>query len=415
MKIIDGIPVFGVADENTMTQMRTAVKTAERGALMADNHLGYAVPIGGVLAYDEAISPSGVGYDIGCGNRASRLDLKLEVEDRVRWVESKMDQIMGVISFGVGRKNEERVDHDLFDDPAWQIPAVKALRDKAAAQLGTVGSGNHYVDIFEDEEGYVWVGVHFGSRGFGHGIASHYLEQGGAQNGMMAEPLVLSTMSNLGAEYIAAMMLAGRYAYAGRDWVVERVARLLGARITETVHNHHNYAWQETHDGREMWVVRKGATPAFPGQKGFVGGSMGDNAVILEGRDAYSEMMAFDNDTEARLAFDDQIDALFSTVHGAGRAMSRTAAAGKVRKGKRLTEGRISTEYGIKDPWALSTWLRTERGVVLRGAGLDEAPQAYKYLPDVLAEHAATVRILHTLRPLGVAMAGAREFDPYKD
>jgi tRNA-splicing ligase RtcB (3'-phosphate/5'-hydroxy nucleic acid ligase) len=414
MKIIDGIPVFGEADENTMTQMRTAVKGAARGALMADNHLGYAVPIGGVLAYDYAVSPSGVGYDIACGNRASRTDFNFK-DGRMRdeakdfWIRSAMDDIWRTISFGMGRKNAEPVDHELFDDPAWQIPVVRALRDKAAAQLGTVGSGNHYVDLFEDEDGYVWIGVHFGSRGFGHGIATAYLDAGGAQNGMMAEPLVLSTESNLGSEYLEAMELAGRYAYAGRDWVVERVAQLLNVKVTETVHNHHNFAWKETHDGREMWVVRKGATPAYPGQRGFVGGSMGDSAVILEGRGSTVGTQAVSQIAKEQEA------SMFSTVHGAGRAMSRTAAAGKVRRGKLVTEGRISSEFGIKDPWALSTWLRDTRGVVLRGAGLDEAPQAYKRLPDVLAEHAATVRILHALRPLGVAMAGPDVRDPYKD
>jgi tRNA-splicing ligase RtcB (3'-phosphate/5'-hydroxy nucleic acid ligase) len=405
--MVDGIPVFGEADENTLAQMRTAVRTAARGALMADNHLGYAVPIGGVLAYDEAISPSGVGYDIACGNRASKTNIHIsDMEGGRALVETWMNKVAATISFGVGRKNAESVDDDLFDDPAWQIPAVARLRDKAADQLGTVGSGNHYVDIFSDEEGYVWIGVHFGSRGFGHGIATHYLEQGGAQNGMMAEPLVLSTESLLGAEYLAAMRLAGRYAYAGRDWVVERVAKLIGAQITETVHNHHNFAWLEQHEGRQMWVVRKGATPAYPGQRGFVGGSMGDNAVILEGRYAEDAPTGL-----AKLATaNDQIASMYSTVHGAGRLMSRSAAVGK--KGK---PGRIATEHGIKDPWALSSWLRDERGVVLRGAGLDEAPQAYKFLPDVLREHAATVRIVHMLRPLGVAMAGREVRDPYAD
>jgi tRNA-splicing ligase RtcB len=139
---------------------------------------------------------------------------------------------------------------------------------------------------------------------------------------------------------------------------------------------------------------------------------MGDNAVILEG---FTPEMGMDgvkfSDLDAQR---EQEAAMYSTVHGAGRAMSRTAAAGK-RRGKHRTEGLIATEFGIKDPWALSTWLRNERGVVLRGAGLDEAPQAYKYLPDVLAAHAATVRILHTLRPLGVAMAGADVYDPFRD
>ncbi len=403
MKLIDGIPVFGEVEEKTLAQMRTAVKTASRGALMADNHYGYGVPIGGVLAYDEAISPSGVGYDIACGNMAAKTDLNLSDLGIPHtsygwWIEDAMNCIFDTIAFGVGRKNEETVDHDLFDDPAWQLPYLAALRDKAAAQLGTVGSGNHYVDLFVDEGGWLWIGVHFGSRGFGHGVATHALNAGGAGKGMDSEPLVLSVFSDLGNDYLQGMALAGRYAYAGREWVVNRVAQILSVDITETVHNHHNFAWREIHDDRWMWVVRKGATPAYPGQRGFVGGSMGENAVILEG--FTPEFADFD-------ARHEQKAAMYSTVHGAGRIMSRTDATGKNRKGKLIRTPRITRT-------AMDAWL-AEAGVVLRGAGVDEAPQAYKRLPDVLAAHANTVRILHTLRPVGVAMAGADVRDPYKD
>lgn len=346
------------------------------------------------MAMAESVSPTGVGYDIGCGNKAVLTDMPADAA-RAR-IESIMDDIWRMISFGIGRRNAEPVDHDLFDDDAWQIPAVGKLRDKAAQQLGTVGSGNHYVDVLADERDRVWIGVHFGSRGLGHGIATHYLTAGGARDCMHVEPLVLAVRSALGAEYLAAMELAGRYAYAGRDWVCQRVADLLGAHVLDEVHNHHNFAWRELHelDGEEvdLWVVRKGATPAFPGQGGFVGGSMGDISVILEGVD-HEQAAA----------------SLFSTVHGAGRVMSRTAAAGKVnrRTGELIKPGAITEEM-------LSTWLRRER-VVLRGGGLDEAPQAYRRLPQVLDHHAGTIEILHELRPLGVAMAGAKEFDPYKD
>jgi len=186
--------------------------------------------------------------------------------------------------------------------------------------------------------------------------------------------------------------LAGRYAYAGRDWVCSEVARLLGAEILEEVHNHHNFAWRESHDGKDLWVVRKGATPAFPGQKGFVGGSMGDNSVILEG---------VEND-EAQYS-------LYSTVHGAGRAMSRTAARGKINRktGKVISQGAVSREM-------MNAWIHAQ-GVTLRGAGTDEAPQAYKRLPEVLEYHRSSLKILHTLKPMGVAMAGENEFDPFKD
>src|SRR5262249_43435532 len=151
------------------------------------------------------------------------------------------------------------------------------------------------------------------------------------------------------------------YAYAGREWVVERVRRIISGAVTDTVHNHHNYAWRETHEGCDVWVVRKGATPAFPGQRGFVGGSMGDDAMIIEGVES----------PQARAS-------LYSTVHGAGRLFGR-------------------------------------RGVTLIGADLDESPMAYRRLPEVTAQHAGTVKVLHTLRPFAVAMAGTRELDPWQD
>ena len=209
---------------------------------------------------------------------------------------------------------------------------------------------------------------------------------------MDAEPLVFGTETALGHDYLQAMELAGQYAYAGRDWVCKTVARILGARVLETVHNWHNYAWLENHGGQDLWVVRKGSTPAFPGQRGFVGGTMGDNSVILEGVHA-----------------PESVEALHSTVHGAGRAMSRMQARGKVdtRTRKQLTEGAIS-------PHMMSDWLKA-KGVTLRGGGLDEAPQAYKRLDEVLAYHAGSVHIVHTLSPIGVAMAGPETYDPFKD
>ena len=187
------------------------------------------------------------------------------------------------ISFGIGRNNEERVEHALFDDadawrdPTWGLPA------EGGRQLGTVGSGNHYVDLMRDESGFVWIGVHFGSRGLGHTSATRYLKAAGGKDGMNVLPAVIDEDSEIGRRYIAAMQLAGRYPYAGREWVIERVRKIIGGKVTDIVHNHHNYAWREPHRDRDLWVVRKGATPAFPGQRGFIGGSMGDDAVIVEG------------------------------------------------------------------------------------------------------------------------------------
>lgn len=388
MKTLQGVPVWGdPIDESALKQIETCARGAFCAAMMADHHVGYSMPIGGVVAYVDAVSPSGVGYDIACGNKAVRLDVPAaEVESKIKTI---MDDVWRNLEFGIGRKNPTPVDHALFDEDAWDLFPAKTLKDLARSQLGTVGSGNHYVDLFVDEEDQVWVGVHFGSRGFGHKIASHFMEAGGGKDGMFVEPVVLSVRSALGEDYLPQMLLAGHYAYAGRDYVCDQVAKILGAKVLEEVHNHHNFAWKETHGGVEVWVVRKGATPAFPGQKGFVGGSMGDISVILEGIDS-----------------EESKSALYSTVHGAGRVMSRTQAAGKKKKGKRQG-GMITREM-------MQNWVR-RKNVELRGAGTDESPHCYKRLPEVLDQHAATIRILHTLTPIGVAMAGEDEFDPYVD
>ena len=248
-KVADGILVFGEADDRTMAQARRCAEKAERTALMADNHLGYAQPVGGVTAYRDAVSLSGVGFDIACGNKAVLLDIP-EAEARAN-IARFMDEIFNRISFGVGRKNQVRVEAEVLDDALFDEHwlqginpgrSYKTLRDMAAAQLGTVGSGNHYVDIFASERGQVWAGVHFGSRGLGHKITTHFLREAGAQDGIDAEPCVLDLSTEIGQEYMLAMQLAGRYAYAGRDWVCSEVARILGADILREVHNHHNFA-----------------------------------------------------------------------------------------------------------------------------------------------------------------------------
>jgi tRNA-splicing ligase RtcB (3'-phosphate/5'-hydroxy nucleic acid ligase) len=286
----------------------------------------------------------------------------------------------------------------------------RKLHKLAVEQLGTVGSGNHYVNVMEDEEGRIWVGVHFGSRGFGHRTASGFLAlaQGlafdaKAKEGEMDSPPVLfEADSDLGQSYVSAMELAGEYAYAGRDVVVAKVLEILGAEATHEVHNHHNFAWREQHFGRDYWVIRKGCTPARPGQEGFVGATMGDESVILEGVGG----------REAE-------ESLFSTVHGAGRVMSRSQAAGRFRRrtirrnGKKV---RVEEQVkpGVVDWPAVQRRLR-EQGIVLVGGGADEAPEVYKRLPEVLEAHAGSVRVKHRLRPLGVAMAGRDVYDPYKD
>lgn len=391
------IVIYGEHEPDTILQMNK-VCSDERvlyGVLCADGHLGYSVPVGGVLAYEGFINVNGVGFDIGCGNKAVRLDCDA---DEVKGdIYRNMNEIQKHISFGIGRNNNEKVEHELFDDPVWgDIDLLRGLRDKAISQLGTVGSGNHYVDVFVDESDRVWVGVHFGSRGLGHSICTHFIKAAGGKDGIHAESVVLDENSDLGQQYLKCMELAGRYAYAGRDWVCNRVSGILRGNIVEEVHNHHNYAWKERHFGKDLWVIRKGATPAFPSQRGFVGGSMGDISVILEGvgQEPTDEL---------------QSKSLYSTVHGAGRHMSRTQAKGKTdrRTGRQLTEGLIKREDH-------DAWMKRAK-VELRGGDLDESPYAYKRIETVLEAHNSTANVLHTLTPVGVCMADSRAFDPYKD
>ena len=406
--------VFGTHDPATIAQLEDVRSRAADAALMADGHVGYVMPIGGVAAYREQVSVVGVGFDIACGNAAIRTDLTLTQlgdsrEEAQRTLSGLADEIAATVSFGIGRRNQADdapVDDPLFEDATWDAVPHKhrrALRDKARAQLGTVGSGNHYVDVFADDTATIWVGVHFGSRGFGHTIASSFIAMGqGKEWGQHApeREILLDLGAPMGHDYWHLMNLAGRYAYAGREWVARKVVELLGATELELVHNHHNFAWRETHGGEDLIVVRKGATPAFPDQRGFIGGSMGDDAVIVRG--------VSPNAVAPEVA-ESQRAALCSTVHGAGRVMSRTQAAGKRNRktGKVLTAGRVSAEM-------MQEWV-SAKGVILRGGGLDESPHVYRRLPDVLAAQEGTVEVLHTLRPLVVVMAGENEFDPYKD
>lgn len=315
MKKVDEIVIFGeLESQETFEQIKTCAKDAYKACLMADHHLGYSMPIGGVVAYENKISPSGVGFDIACGNKAVLLDVPAsEVKTNIKKI---MDDIYSQISFGVGRNNDEPVEHPMFEkngDPAWDIPEILELKRKALNQLGTIGSGNHYVDIFEDELNRIWVGCHFGSRGLGHSIATHFLKAGG-KDAIMAEPTVFDVNSDLGAQYILGMNLAGRYAYAGRV-----MGRMEAA-------------------GKKKWM--------------------------------------------------------------------------RVKEGERkqqvvVREGKISRQM-------MMDWI-TPMGVELRGAGTDESPHCYKRLPEVLKAQGATIELEHILTPLGVAMAGADEFDPYKD
>jgi tRNA-splicing ligase RtcB len=399
------LTIFGehLIDEKSVKQILNCIGEEDIAVLTADAHYGYAHPIGGAIAYKNHISLSGVGFDIACGNMAVRTTV---MADDIT-VPKIMDEIYRRISFGVGRPNNEPANHEVFDKirTADFAPQRKML-DLAVEQLGTVGSGNHFVDLFKDDEGYLWIGVHFGSRGFGHKTTTGFiaLSQGlgfndRAKEGPMdGKPILFDLQSQLGQDYIAAMNLAGDYAYAGREMVVNKVLEILDTKeVTFSVHNHHNFAWQEEHFGETYWVVRKGCTPAFPGQMGFIGANMEDSSVVIRGKDTMLSR-----------------EGLFSTVHGAGRVMSRTQAAGK-RKWKRTRDGNQPhiVSKGLVDFDAVQERLRNK--VVLRGAGADEAPECYKDLEEVLDAQGDTIEVIHRLQPIGVAMAAAHTYDPYKD
>jgi tRNA-splicing ligase RtcB len=385
---------FGEPDERTLQQIHTcmAIGNVVGGVLCGDAHVGYAQPVGGVVVYDGMISISGVGFDIACGNAAVLTNVPFgAVKNRVLPL---LTDISRRISFGLGRVGKHKsFDHPLFDDKdAWRDAGIEHLRQLAEQQMLTCGTSNHYVDLmyeipldpaepYDPDKQMVTIVVHYGSRGAGFKTTTMNLHDAGGKEGMFIAPTVLRTDSELGQRYIAGMQLCGRYAYANRQAVMDEIRKILGAREVEITHNNHNFAWLEEHGGRKLWVVRKGATPAFPGQRGVIGGSMGDDAVIIEGVDSEKSRASF-----------------YSTVHGAGRVMSRTEAKNTFTRHQ------------------MDAWLR-ERGITLMGGGVDESPMAYRRLDNVLKEHEGTIKIVRRLRPFGVLMAGddERKRDPYHE
>lgn len=434
----------GPADPKSLQQLKDCLAIAgpeARGVLNADHHVGYGCPVGGVLATKSVIIPAVVGVDQGCGNLAVCTGLKAEMFD----IPAVMDEIFNTISFGMARTRLGKLNPDDYSVfAAIEQSPVREQRkmiQQAIAQFGTVGGGNHYVDLFVDENGLLWIGVHFGSRGFGHRTAKGFdaLAAGLTFDDKSEEKLyALDITSPLGSDYITCAQIAFQYAYQAREWVVKTVMGIIGLVPSfeglEVVHNHHNAFWYEEHDGEQWLVARKGATPAFPGQRGFVGASMGEPAVILEGVDNY-----------------DNHQLLRSTVHGAGRAMSRNEAAGKKKYESRLVCGNwhhcdfsdvaknfqtlpggklhtcpkcgntlrrrqvITRKTTGRIDWSAACADLTQKGIELRGGSAEEAPGAYKRLTDVLYYQGNSVRVLHTLTPLGVAMAGDNVQDPYKD
>lgn len=405
MIIKNNMTIFGDHADNTLEQLENVAGRAAQVALMADGHLGFWMPIGGVAAFRNLISPIGVGVDIACGNCAIKTDMTHD-DLKARDLPRIAADIAKHIPAGVGKTNKGKgpVDDILFDKVTWRVlPAaanMEALKQTAREQIGTIGSGNHYVDVFVDEDGAVWVGVHFGSRRFGYEVCMGFAAIAAGARWTLknvtteANPgALMSTDSWGGQAYWAMMELAGEYAYLGREWAARKVLEILGAKEVEVVHNHHNFAWRELHymsdteQDEDVVVIRKGATPAFPEQKGFVGGSMGDQSVILEG--------AGGEEDHKEEIFRAQ---MFSTVHGAGRVMSRTEAKGKINRktGEVKKVGKVSQEM-------MDEWL-AKMNVVRYGGGLDESPHAYRRLPDVLEAQEGTITVLHRLTPIIVVM-----------
>jgi len=371
-------------EEGARAQMDTAMRLpiTVAGALMPDAHFGYGLPIGGVLATDGAVIPYGVGVDIGCSMRLSVLPISQLTRDE----ETRL--LRRHTRFGAGGSWERKIrpDHDVLDEDTWkEFPLLRQLRDKAAEQIGTSGSGNHFVefgtltldrpDLGLEPGEYVALLSHSGSRGFGAQVAGHYTRV--AQNlhpklDPDARKLAwLDLDHEEGEAYWAAMELAGRYALANHEVIHERVAAALKVEPLVTVSNSHNLAWkQQLPDGREVIVHRKGATPASEGQLGIIPGSMADPGFVVRGKG--------------------NADALQSASHGAGRQMGRKQAERQL------------------DRAAVTRYLE-ERGVTLLGGGIDEAPMAYKRIEEVIARQTDLVDVVAKFTPRVVRMDTGKE------
>lgn len=390
-------PVWGAEqiDNESRKQMDNAMRLpiSVAGALMPDAHVGYGLPIGGVLATEGAVIPYAVGVDIACRVRISLFEVSpiLIKQQEGRFRKALMEQTR----FGAGSawNTHERLDHEVLDDPSWESTRfLRSLKDKAYGQLGTSGSGNHFVEfggfkLDQDNRDlglkagqYLALLSHSGSRGVGYQIANHYSELA-----MKLHPNLDKAVRYLawlplewqeGQEYWEAMELAGRFAHANHEIIHQRVAKAIGLKPVAVVENHHNFAWKERIPApkgsqdvdREVIVHRKGATPAGKGVLGFIPGSMADPGFIVRGKG--------------------KLESLNSAAHGAGRQLSRTKAKETITK------------------TALDRYLK-ERDVTLLAAGLDEAPQAYKSIEQVIAAQSDLVEIMGRFQPMLVRMDGS--------
>lgn len=367
-------------EPQSIEQMENACRLpiAVAGALMPDAHLGYGLPIGGVLATKNAVIPYAVGVDIACRMKMSVLDLPVSALD------NEMDRLKKAIAeetrFGIGAAFKKRRHHAVMDEDWSFAEPVRTHKDKAWSQLGTSGSGNHFVEfgVLTLEKAdlglaagtYLALLSHSGSRGTGNLIATHYSKLASRLRPELPKELQhlawLDLDTHAGQEYWQAMELMGRYAAANHALVHEHVTRNLGVEVMLDIENHHNFAWKETHFGRDLIIHRKGATPAQAGVIGIIPGSMATPGFVIRGRG--------------------KPESLHSASHGAGRRMSRKAA---------------KRQYS----WADGRAFLKARGVTLISAGLDEVPMAYKDILSVMKAQQDLVEPIARFDPKLVKMA----------
>ncbi len=365
-------------------QMQQAARlpVAVSGALMPDAHFGYGLPIGGVLATENAVIPYAVGVDIACRMKLTVLDVP--AKDLKRLNDTLVNALRRETKFGTGAQFKKPLEHEVLEAD-WNVtPLTRKLFEKARAQLGTSGSGNHFVefgtltldrpDLGLEAGQYLALLSHSGSRGAGAAIADHYSRLAMAQHPELPPELRRLAWLDMdgaeGQEYWAAMNLMGEYAAANHALIHKRVAKAVGARAIAGVENHHNFCWRETHGGRDLYVHRKGATPAHAGVLGVIPGSMATPGFVVRGKG--------------------HGPALQSASHGAGRAMSRTQARNTFR-------------------WNHVKPTLEAAGVQLLSAGIDEAPGVYKDIHSVMAAQADLVDVIARFDPKIVKMADAGE------
>ena len=376
-------------EPDAVQQLKNACKlpVAVSGALMPDAHIGYGLPIGGVLATRDAVIPYAVGVDIACRMKMTVLDLPPAVlsDDQPRLAHALERETR----FGIGAAYRSPLRHDVMDRDWTVSPVTARLKDKAWSQLGTSGSGNHFVEFGElivtDAAAglapgrYLALLSHSGSRGTGAQVAQHYSRLARDLHPELPRELAQLAWLDLstapGQEYWAAMELMGKYAAANHELIHRQIARALGVGVALDIENHHNFAWRERHrlpDGSEAEVIvhRKGATPAGAGVLGIIPGSMATPGYIVRGKGAEAS--------------------LNSAAHGAGRRMSRT---------------RAKQEFS----WDAAQAVLRERGVTLLSAGLDEVPMAYKDIDEVMAAQSDLVEPLARFEPRLVKMAPSGE------